>query len=893
MRATVAFILSFTLLTQYSPAQHSSTQQIRLPTTQDNSIVLNDGEWKQNAGQQARIRAKGNQHIIAMAFDTTAIRGKCIQRATLVCTPSEQKIQGVTISTIATRWDENRSNGLTAGIDDIVDWGYPQSRFPAVCGGNAFTLVSHAMSRLEEDRYHWDISPDLVHALSTGIAHGLAIHEHDADYGRNPTIYSREQSGKAPYLLVELDEGRDAMPEPPTDLQIVELASGARALTLQSPKSGFAYEVTVNGVALGRHNIPIVQPGQKQQIPLRDLPALQLETEQSPEQSLERTLDIQVVTLNRQGDRSKPVVLTTSLKAAPTIAAPQVQFVAAAPQPLPDIAVLPLCDTFDQAGNAVGTLQPSQRTHNSIYDGQTIRLNAAAGEVVGFQLLLRGTQPVNVALKSDSLPARVDLWQGVVVPANGRQIVDPLVPLSKSLELRKDRDEVVVADIYIPFDQPAGKHQASVTLSDGRKVPIELTVLPFALPREATFVCEMNSYGLPDEAKDYYELQRIAYDHRVHVNILHYSHNTAAPGSRKSNLDMRLASGKRMDNKRYNDVEPGATTAYWDDFREAFGPLLDGSYFRQGHRGSVAVPGFYLTFHESWPLHCRQYFNGSPDAFKAFDDPAYANTYVQVLKSFASLAAQQGWNESGMQVYFNNKGSLNDKAKAPWILDEPSSYWDYHALRYYGELTDKATGGADRSGVRYRIDISRPEFSRSELEGRSDLWVVSSSAFQNYRRLVTDRIDRDGLIAWVYGTANHVHEPNRNLQAWALDAWCDGATGLVPWQTINKSGSAMKEADQLGLFIFDIDSSGQAVIRHSLRLKAFREAQQLIEYLALLKKKMRWTDSQMKSFVANYVKLQAEVAKLNEDDAGTTNYANITSTDLDRLRHATATLLMR
>ena len=61
-----------------------------------------------------------------------------------------------------------------------------------------------------------------------------------------------------------------------------------------------------------------------------------------------------------------------------------------------------------------------------------------------------------------------------------------------------------------------------------------------------------------------------------------------------------------------------------------------------------------------------------------------------------------------MQVYFNNKGSLNDKAKAPWILDEPSSYWDYRALRYYGELTDKATRGADRSGVRYRIDISRP-----------------------------------------------------------------------------------------------------------------------------------------------------------------------------------------
>ena len=62
---------------------------------------------------------------------------------------------------------------------------------------------------------------------------------------------------------------------------------------------------------------------------------------------------------------------------------------------------------------------------------------------------------------------------------------------------------------------------------------------------------------------------------------------------------------------------------------------------------------------------------------------------------------------------------------------KPSSYWDYRALRYYGELTDKAGLVAlIVSGVRYRIDISRPEFSRSELDGRSDLWVVSTSAFQ-------------------------------------------------------------------------------------------------------------------------------------------------------------------
>lgn len=869
--------------------QVSAAEPIRLPATQDNSIVLVDGEWTQNAGQQARLRIKGNQHIVAMAFDMTAIGGKRIKRATLVCTPADQQIRGVTISTIATRWNENRSNGLTAGFDGIENWGYPRARFPAVCGGNGHSLASQTMSRVEEGRYHWDISPDLVHALATGVAHGLAIHEHDADYSRNPTIYAREQSGKAPYLLVEIDDDRDASPTPPTDLQLVRLSSGAHSLVLRAPPSGFAYEVTVNGTALGRHNIPLVRPGVKQHIALRDLSSLDSEKIDSAA----KPLDIQVITLNRHGEQSAPATLKASLPNAPAIEFPEVEFASASTQPIPNLAVIPLCDKFDATGKAIGSFQPSHRTHNSIYDEQTVRLVAAAGEVIGFQLLLRGNQPVEVSLAFDSIQPRIDWWHGVYVPSKGRDIIDPLRPLTRPLTLNRHRDEVVVADIYIPFEQRSGKHQGNLKLSDGRAIPVELTVLPFALPRQATFLCEMNSYGLPDEVKDYYELQRIAYEHRVHVNILHYSHNTAAPGSRKSNLDMRLPSGRRMDNKRYDGIQPGAATAYWADFREAFGPILDGSYFRTSHRGAIAIPGFYLTFHESWPLHCRQYFNGNLDAFAAFDDPVYATTYVNVLKSFATLAAEQSWNQSGLQVYFNNKGSLGDKAKAPWILDEPSSYWDYRALRYYGELTDQAARGTDPSAIQFRIDISRPEFCRGELDSRSDLWVVSSSAFQNYRRLVTDRIDHDGLTAWVYGTANHVHEPNRNLQAWALDAWCHGATGLVPWQTINKSGSAMKESDQLGLFIFDSDSSGQAVIRHSLRLKAFREAQQLIEYLALLKKKMNWTDSQMKLFVANYAKLQAEVTKLNDDDAGTTNYSEITNLELDQLRQAAAILLSR
>ncbi len=880
------FLLTWTFLFAFfSPAL---AQTVRLPVTQDNSIVLNDGEWNENAGQQARIRAKGNQHLIAMSFDTNAIRGKLVKRATLVCWPSDQSIQGVTISTIATPWDENRSTGLTAGLPDIEAWGYAGARFPAVCGGNSHTLVCHSLTRVIDGQYHWDVAPDLVHALAIGIAHGLAIHEHDADYGRNPTIFSREQSGKQPYLLVELDSTDVPAPMPPTDLRIDYSTGSDPTLNLRAPEAGFAYEVLVNGQALGRHNIPLVEPGKDQQIALRDLNG------SMPEFGVPDypKLAVRVQTLNRQGARSEPVVDQARQAQRTAVSCPNVVFAQPVEQPHPDVAVLPVCDKYDDQGRGVGNLKPEARTNNSLYDGQTIRLFAAAGEVVGFQVLIRGTKSAEVSIKFPTISPRVDMWRGVAVSSPAGKLVDPLVPLPKTLPLSADRDEVVVVDLYVPFEQKAGRHRGTLAIAADRELPIELVVLPFALPREATFLCEMNSYGLPDEVRQYQDLQQIAYDHRVHCNILHYSHHTAAPGARKSNLDMRLLSGRRMDNKRYDNIQPGATTAYWNDFQEAFAPVLDGSIFRTGHRGPLAVPGFYLTFHESWPLNCRQYFNGNPDAYQAFDDPAYATTYVNVLKSFVELAAANQWTDAGFQVYFNNKGSVQELTKSPWILDEPSSYWDYRALRYYGELTDQAVRSGSLSNVRYRIDISRLEFCRGQLDGRSDLWIVASSAFQNYRRLVTDRMQQDGLVVWVYGTANHVHEPNRNLQAWALDAWSSGATGLVPWQTVDKSGAAMKSADQLGLFIFDQGSDGQPVIRHSLRLKAFREAQLLIEYLTLLKAKQQWNHDQLSRFIRHYVPLKASVTKLNEADAGTTNYADISGHDLDRLKRAAAMLLV-
>ncbi|MEM9364846.1 MAG: hypothetical protein AAGD07_02545 [Planctomycetota bacterium] len=859
------------------------SETVKLPVTQDNSIVMVDGEWSDNAGASGRIRIKGNQHIVAMSFDLDGIRGKSIKKAVLVCEAGAESIEAVTISTIATPWDEMRSTGLTAGVDGVPGWGYPGTRFPAVQGGNAFTLVHQTNSELKDGRYHWDVPADMVHAMATGVAFGLAIHEHNADYQRNPTIYSREQSRREPFLLVEADDRLDLAPMPPTDLKLVRIDGQSAQLILRAPAQGFAYDVVVDGVALARHNIPLVNRGTTQEIWLRDLP--------DPVTRPGRHT-VEVITINRFGERSKPVTVHGNLFETDPPDFPDLQVSPPAEHVVSGLAVIPVTDKYDIDGQPVGDLPQDYRTHNALFDGQRVRLTAAAGEVVGFQLILRGTGHVAVACTLAQLNCRSDLFRAVYVPAQGRQIPDPLVPLPKTIALRANQDQAVFVDLYVPFEAKPGKHKGQLTVSDGRVVPIELTVLPVELPRKASFLCEMNGYGLPDHVDDYYALQQVAYDHRVHANILHYSHRTAAPGARKSNLDMRLPSGQRMDNRRYDSVEPGATTAHWDDFVAAFGPFLDGSCFRDGHRGPIPAPGFYLTFHESWPLNCRAYFNGSADPYQAFaDSPVYSQTFIQVLADFARLAQTKRWTETGFQVYLNNKGSLKDPEKSPWILDEPTAFWDYRALQYYGELTDRGRERRESVGIKYRVDISRPEFCRGQLAGRDDLWVVSSSAFQNYRRLVQDRIRRDKLQVWVYGTANHVHESNRQLEAWALDAWKNGASGLVPWQTVDKSGRALRQADQLGLFIYDRSEDGKTVVRHSARLKAFREAQQLIEHLLLVQKKKRWSSSQMAAFIDHYVSLSGIVRQQNVDDAGTVEFNRQKLLRIANLRMAATELL--
>jgi hypothetical protein len=937
------------LLFLLAPAIALAEEPTRVEVTKDNSIVLLSGEIKLNAGSSGQIRIKGNQHLVAMMFDAAALhyltpgdspganysgdspgaKYFAVKSATLVACKGDAMIDGLTISTLQADWDEMKSNGLTAGLPGVEGWGYAGARFPAVTGGNAFSLFCQAPSTVKDGAYHWPVHPDLVNALAVGAAYGLTLHEWSADYSRNPTIFSREQSGKKPYLLVTFGEA-DPDPEPPTDLKVTGPDPTAVCLALRAPKNGFAYEVTVNGAALPRWNTPFVRPGEAQVIPIRDVPL-----------KAGDPLAVSVVTVSRAGKRSAPATLGT------TVPAPKAMFIsppvnhrmfisppvnhrglstaAAAPGAARDagnLAVIPLEDKYDAAGKAVGNLPADYLVRNPLFDGQSVRLTAARGEVVGFQALVKGTGKVSVKCELPGL--RTEVYRAVYVQAEkGRRVPDPLVPVAADEEIALSADEATPVCVYVfvpfdlltPGDSPGANYikeravEGALALSDGRKVPVSVAVRRFEIPREASFLCEMNGYGLPDKASEFYRLQEIAYDHRAHVNLLAYGHSSTAPGSAKSRMNMLMdisfsgepkataavePATRRMDDKRYNDIAPGAKRGSWDDFTAVFGPYLSGTCFKNGHRGPVPAPGFYLTFHESWPLKCREFFDGNPDACEAFKaKPVYAETFVNIMGDFLALARRQGWTRTGFQFYCNNKGTLKDASKAPWILDEPASYWDYRALAYYGDLARQGRrgDGGRPPAFRYRIDISRPEFDRGQLAGKADLWVTASGAFHEYHRLVTDRAEQTGERLWVYGTTNKVEETNRTVEAWVLDAYRGGAWGVVPWQTIDSKGAAMTKADQLGLFIFTKTDAGRPVIRHSIRLAAYLAAEQTVEYLELARKKHNLTPGQVQAFIDHYLNLSGTVRSAYAEDAGTPEYGKVTPEAFRQLREAAAMMI--
>jgi hypothetical protein len=486
---------------------------------------------------------------------------------------------------------------------------------------------------------------------------------------------------------------------------------------------------------------------------------------------------------------------------------------------------------------------------------------------------VRDVQPTLTFAGADADKLQVAFGRYRHVQSKRGPLPDPIVPLRQPLSI-PDTDEKIPeqksaslhCEIYVPHDAAPGSQQGQLVLQAGSQkvtLKVSLHVWDFTLPDYLSFLPEMNCYGLPENERDYY---RLAHRHRTVINKVPYSHNGSvargcAPG---------------WDGQRLN----------WSAWDQRFGPYFDGSAFADQPRKGVPLDIFYLPLFENWPTPMEGNYNGDYWADRAFPE-SYRRNFVEVSRQFAEHFNAHGWNDTLFQCYFNGKTDFKrngwSRGTSPWLLDEPSNFQDYWALRYFGLAFHEGVARAPgQAKMAFRCDISRPQWQRDALDRILDYNVVGG-AMRPYQRMVADRKHANGEVVIEYGTTNAIESANIQPVGWSLDSWALGSDGVLPWQTIG-SARSWNQADTLSLFYPARGAETEPI--PSVRLKAFRRGQQDVEYLTLwaqLHKQPRWAVGQT---VRRELQLAAQRKSTGAagEDAGVMDYQHLRPQDVWALR---------
>jgi hypothetical protein len=712
------------------------------------------------------------------------------------------------------------------------------------------------------------VSPAVVAARGAGLSHGfLVFDDTGSEWSRqgerfafrlfpNRFVYSRDQNqASAPYLMVVLGAEDRLPPAAPGDVkaETFDLPAGEAIVSWITPRDAgpagtLGFFAAIEGRSIPSEHVPMAgAPGSRVFMHLRDLGPALAKAGTGP-------LRLSIQAVDGAGNIGPETVASIRLsnrtaEALPGRARELTRGRTSTPLPRLGMAKVSVIDELDKVHSVTGAFIPPQPEGylqgNHLWkadgDGRGITLHAARNEFTAFQILIQGPAPgkPHFELTFEEPAAKViqasfGRYHLVETPAGA--LPDPIVPLEFAgppvpSASRSSPSPNFHVELYVPHGAPAGTHRGTLAVSAGSdrlRLPVSLTVWQFTLPDHLSFLPEMNCYGLPEDERAYYAL---AHRHRTVLNRLPYNQNGRIQDGCAPRWD-----GKWLD-----------FTA-WD---RRFGPLLDGSAFANQPRKGVPVECFYLPLHENWPSPMEGNYKGSYWADQAFPE-SYRRAFVSASRQMAEHFRDRGWNDTLFHGFLNNKVDFKkngwSRGSSVWLLDEPASFQDYWALRYFAlafhegvnqARRGKGNGLSDSRAASstldrfprmvFRADISRPQWRRDVLDGLLDYHVVGS-AMRAYPRLVFDRKRALGEIVVEYGSTNPVTGSNLQPVSWSLDAWTLGADGVVPWQTIGNSDS-WRNGDELALF-YPLPETEARVIP-SIRLKAYRRGQQDVEYLTL------------------------------------------------------------
>ena len=384
------------------------------------------------------------------------------------------------------------------------------------------------------------------------------------------------------------------------------------------------------------------------------------------------------------------------------------------------------------------------------------------------------------------------------------------------------KNQSFLVELYIPHKTATGLYKGNIFLKadgiDDVKIPVKLTVWDFTLPDSFSFNVELNAYNWQANDRDYFRLARV---HRATLNVLPYlQEGKVKPGAAPQ------IKGVGADTKTVN----------WSAYDRRYSSLFNGSAFRDLPGGARPLSLQYLPFHENWPalFHKNIKFESTekeynewltdialhaPPIEKAFSK-SYEDAFVAVTRQFVEHFNKQGWNDTKMQFYLNNKRSFTKGKLGWWNLDEPQNTDDVLALRYFGLLFKKGVGKSHSSQFVFRCDISRPQFTRHLLDNICDQMYVSIVFFS--KNNLCQQMMRRGMQFFQYGSANRINMSNLTAVLWPMRSYLYGAEGVLPWNSF-EPGDFFRQPRSTALLISGKPIGLDTVVA-SLRLKADRKS---------------------------------------------------------------------
>lgn len=580
----------------------------------------------------------------------------------------------------------------------------------------------------------------------------------------------------------------------------------------------------------------------------------------------------------------------------------------------------------DYAGAAAGSWSEA----NPVWSGAqgAVSLAALRGEWVAFQLVCRNRQP---SVTWTITPGELRGPGGAVIPAAAVRLArtwyqkvgtgerdwfaDPLLELASgaAFTVPDARNAVpgqtcqtVHVELFVPKDAAPGAYAGSLQVATGEgpalPVALRLEVGGAVIPEHTAFTFSMNAYSSP--AAGYGEVgsdaflaaersfYRMAHEHRTTLAVLGYSHR----GTHQTGVTWPLqGSGAEM---RVSD---------WTAWDRRYGPYFDGSAFAGGPRAGVPLDHFYLPLMENWPTTMAEGYKWNDVLFEQHWKVAgpvqegfsqrYREQWIAVLKDLRKHVAEKQWRTS-FQIYLNDKffykqydpkKKTHGQGTSFWLLDEPMHIDDFSALAFFGDLTREAQQG-DRRTVAFRVDVSRPQWGRDTIDRIVDINVTGG--FANFRPWLEEWRERHGQHIWTYGGAPSSRNSAYGIVMQGIDLYTRGVDGFVPWLTLGNEKNWTEFADTTVFYTgkpMGVDGACA-----SLRLKAYRRAEQDIQYLRLLATKRGLQDPNRRdlaALIAGALDAKRTLGLLDAHGAVTESFSGMQPAAFEQLRRTIAAQL--